>query len=72
MTNNRTDKIEAAVCDGAALVSALMEVGPLNSQQASLIIEAAVKAAVPNVEFFEICESARRIIVDLEKVDRGH
>lgn len=66
MTGRRENKIADAVCRGTELIAALMECGPVNSQQASLIIRAAVKAAVPNAEFWEICAVAREMVVDFD------
>jgi hypothetical protein len=71
VTNIRTEKIDAAICAGTQLIAALMECGPLNSAQANVIIQAAVRAAVPNAEFFEIAERARAIVVDVGGKDEN-
>jgi len=65
-TNIRKKKIDQAICIGTELIAALMEFGPINSKQANLIIQAAVRAALPNVEFFEIAERVREIVVDFD------
>jgi hypothetical protein len=65
-TNVRKERIDTAICIGTELIAALMEVGPINSRQANLIIQAAVRAAVPNVAFFEIAERVREIVVDFD------
>lgn len=65
-TNIRKERIDNAICIGTELIAALMEFGPVNSQQANLLIQAAVRAAVPNAEFFEICERVREIVVDFD------
>jgi hypothetical protein len=65
----RAERIEVPVCSGGQLVAALMQCGPINADQASLIIEATVRAVVANATFGEICEAARRVVVDLGKHD---
>jgi len=64
--NIRKERLDGAICLGTELIAALMEFGPVNSAQANLIIQAAVRAAVPNAEFFEIAERVREIVVDFD------
>jgi hypothetical protein len=64
---SRSEKIDGAVCAAAELVGALLEHGSINSAQAGVIITAAVRAALPNVQLFEIRERAKVIAADLER-----
>lgn len=71
MTSNgksRVQLIDDAISAGASLIAALMEVGPVNPQQGHVIIMAAVRAAVPNAEFFEVADRARLAMRDLSKL----
>jgi hypothetical protein len=63
----RTDRIDTAVSAAGSLITALTEQGPLNGEQMRVLVEAAVRAAVPNAEAWEIVSSARRIADDLER-----
>jgi hypothetical protein len=65
MSDARTDRIDAAVGAGAELIGFLLEEGPVTSGQARLIVEAVVRAAVPNAEGFEVRESAARFVTEL-------
>jgi hypothetical protein len=67
MTDARTDRIDNAVSAASELIGFLQDAGPVNSAQANLIIEAAVRASVANVEQWEIRDSAKRVAADLEK-----
>jgi hypothetical protein len=58
----RTDTIDAALGAAGELIGALMEAGPVTTQQAHLIAMAAVRARVANVEEFEIRERAALIV----------
>ena len=49
VTNLREEKIDAAICAAGALISALLEQGPLTPAQAEVIIAAAVAKAVPKL-----------------------
>jgi hypothetical protein len=69
-TNARTDRIDDALCKAGALISALLEKGPLNRAQTELIIAAAARKAVPNAEQWELRESATRIAADLERAQK--
>jgi len=62
MADARTDRIDAALGATGELISALMEVGPVNSEQAHLLVMAAVRAKVFNVEEFEVRERAALIV----------
>jgi hypothetical protein len=65
----RNERIEGAICNAGLFIAELMKVGTVDPKQASLLIEAAVRAIVPNATFGEICEGARRIVADLGKRD---
>jgi hypothetical protein len=65
MTNRRIERIDNAICAAGQLIGTLLEVGPLNSEQKGLIVQATVRAAVPNAELLEIRESVQRIVTDL-------
>jgi hypothetical protein len=67
MTNPRTDRIDAAVSAASELIGFLQDAGPVNGAQARLIIEAAVRASVPNAEDWEVKESAARIAAEFRK-----
>jgi hypothetical protein len=69
-SNARTDRIDAAVSAGGELVGALIDLGPINPEQAKLIVEATVRAAVPNFKEFEIRDSATRIAAELERIQK--
>jgi hypothetical protein len=62
MSNTRADKIDAALGAAGELIGALMEVGPVNSKQAHLLVMAAVKAKVSNIEEHEVRERAALIV----------
>jgi hypothetical protein len=64
--NARTERIDAAVGAGGELIGLLLQEGSVTPGQARLIIEAAVRAAVPNAKGFELRESAARIAAELE------
>ena len=70
--NTRADKIDAAVAAAGELIGTLMIEGPINPKQAGLIVTAAVRAAVPNFEEFEVRKSAERIVGEIEKLGVGH
>jgi len=57
MGDARTDKLDAAVGAAGELIGALMDQGPVNPQQARLIVEAVVRAVVPNAEDWEVQKS---------------
>ena len=62
----RAERIDDAVSLGLELVRALDDAGPINSKQIRVIIDAAVRAKVANAAEFEIRDSAKRIMADLE------
>ena len=66
MTDARTDQIDGAVARAGELIGALQEKGEVTPGQARLIVEAVVRAAVPNAEGFEVRDSAERVAADLE------
>jgi len=67
--DGRIEKIDDAICAASQLIAALLEHGPVNSRQARVIIEAGVRAAVSNAEFFEIRERAKVIAADMSKAE---
>jgi hypothetical protein len=67
MTDRRTDKIDGAIAAASELIAALMDLGPIAPAQAKLIMMAAARAAVTNIEEFEVRDSAQRIAGELEK-----
>jgi hypothetical protein len=71
MQNPREQKIDEAICSACELLGALHKGGPINAAQTRLIIEAAVRAVVPNFAEFEIRDSAKRMHNELvETVQR--
>jgi hypothetical protein len=62
MADARTDRIDAAVGAAGEFIGLLMDKGPISPEQARVIVMAAVRAAVPNAEPFEIRDSAQRIV----------
>jgi hypothetical protein len=67
MAHARTERIDAAVSAGGELIGFLQQEGPVTPGQARLIVEAVVRAAVPNAEDWEVRESAARIATELER-----
>ena len=65
-TNPRADRIDDAVSAASELIAALMDLGPIAPAQAKLIMVAAARAAVTNIEEFEVRNSAQRIAGELE------
>jgi len=64
---DRTARIDAAVSAASELIGFLQDAGPVNGAQARLIVEAAVRASVPNAEDWEVKESAARIAAEFRK-----
>jgi hypothetical protein len=64
----RTNRIDDAVARAGELIGVLMSKGPVGPGQARLIVEAVVRAQVPNFTGFELRESAKRIASELEGV----
>jgi len=62
----RTDRIDNAVSAASELIAALMDFGPVTPQQAKLIMVAAARAVVTNIEEFEIRDSAVRVAGELK------
>ena len=71
MTSVRTERIDAAVSAAGQLISALSEKGPINSDQADLLVTASVRAIVPNAKDWEIRDGAVRILKELEDEDKS-
>ena len=65
-SNARTDKIDDAVSAASELITALMDLGPVAPAQAKLIMMAAARAAVTNIEEFEVRASATRVAAEIE------
>jgi hypothetical protein len=63
----RTERIDAAVSDAGQLISALLDKGPLNPEQCSVLVMAAARAVVENFEDCEARDSAIRILKELEE-----
>lgn len=63
----RSERIDAAVCAAGELISALEDHGPINSKQATVLVMAAVRAAVPNAEEWEARASASRVLAEAQK-----
>jgi hypothetical protein len=66
MSDPRTNRIDDAVSAAGELIGMLMTKGPVGPGQARLIVEAVVRAAVPNFEGWELRDSANRIATELE------
>ena len=62
----RTGRIDGAISAASELIAHLQDAGPVNSAQARLLIEAAVRASVANAEQWEIVASAKRIAGELK------
>ena len=66
----RTERIDAAVSDAGQLITALLEKGPLNPEQCSVLVHAAARAVVENFEEWEARDAAIRIVKELEDEDK--
>jgi hypothetical protein len=62
----RADRIDHAVSAAGELISYLQEEGPVTSGQARLIVDAVVRAAVPNAQRWEVRASAERVYADTQ------
>ena len=62
----RADRIDDAVARASELITALLDLGPVTPQQAKLIMVAAARAAVTNIEEFEVRDSAQRVAAEIE------
>jgi hypothetical protein len=67
MSDARTERIDACVSKAGEFIGALQQHGSVTPNQAKLIVEAVVRAAVPNAEDWEVRESAARIATELER-----
>jgi hypothetical protein len=70
MTNVREERIDLAVCGASELIAALQDHGAVTTGQAKLIVEAAVRASVPNAEQHEIRASAKRVAADVSRYEK--
>jgi len=61
----RAEKIDHAICAASELISRLLDLGPLNSDQAGLIVAGNVQAVVPGAQEYEIIARAKVIEADL-------
>jgi hypothetical protein len=64
--NVRSNRIDDAVSAASELIGLLLTKGRVGPGQARLIVEAVVRAAVPNFEGWELRDSAKRIASELE------
>jgi hypothetical protein len=67
MAETRTERIDAAVSAAGELIGCLLIEGPVTPGQARLIVEAVVRATVPNAEYWEVREGAARIATEVER-----
>jgi hypothetical protein len=72
MSDARTSRIDDAVGAAGELIGLLMTKGPVGPGQARLIVEAVVRAAIPNAQVFEVRESAARIVAELRGQHANH
>jgi hypothetical protein len=54
MGTPRADRIDACVAKAGELIGALQQHGAVTPNQAKLIVEAVVRAEVPNAELWEV------------------
>jgi hypothetical protein len=66
MADARSDRIDAAVSAASELIGTLQEHGSITPNQARVLIEAAVRAAVSNFQEWEVRASAKRVAAELE------
>ena len=71
MSHVRANRIDDAISAAGELIGMLMTSGPVGPGQARLIVEAAVRAAVPNFEGWEVRDAAKRIADELEGAGNG-
>jgi hypothetical protein len=62
---DRTDRIDACVAKAGELIGALQQHGSVTPNQAKVIIEAVVRAEIPNFETWEVREGAKRVAAEL-------
>ena len=72
MGDARADRIDVCVSKAGELIGALQQHGAVTPNQAKLIVEAVVRAAVPNAENWELRESATRIATELKGRHENH
>jgi hypothetical protein len=63
----RADRIDDAVSRASEVITALMDLGPIAPAQAKLIMMAAARAAVTNIQEFEVRDAAQRVAGELER-----
>jgi hypothetical protein len=63
----RNDRIDDAISAASELIAALIDLGPVTPAQAKLIMVAAARAAVANIQEHEVRDSAHRIAGELKK-----
>ena len=68
--NARANRIDNAVASAGELIAALQDEGPVTPRQSRVIVFAAVRAAVPNFEEWEVCR-ARPVLVPALKRKKG-
>jgi hypothetical protein len=66
MSDVRSGRIDDAVSAASELIGHLLEKGDVTPDQAHILVMAAARAAVTNVEEFEVAVSAARIAAELE------
>jgi hypothetical protein len=66
MADERTDRIDDAIAAAGELIAALIDLGPIAPAQAKLIMMAAARAAVANIEEHEVRDSATRVAAEIE------
>jgi hypothetical protein len=62
----RADRIDDAIARASELIAALLDLGPVTPQQGKLIMMAAARAAVANIEEFEVRDAAQRVAGELK------
>jgi hypothetical protein len=67
MSDARAERIDNAVASAGELIAALQDEGPVTPRQARVIVFAAVRAAVPNFEEWEVRGSAARMVPALKR-----
>jgi hypothetical protein len=69
----RRERIEDAVCKAGELIGALEEHGPITPEQTRILVHAVARAAVPNLEAWEVWQAATLISKELsdENLARG-
>jgi hypothetical protein len=60
----RNERIDEALASAAELIGRLLELGPLNADQAGVIVDGNVRAVVPNAQQWEIVARAKMVAAD--------